>query len=54
MISLSSLAQAPFSLSIGDDVFAKVTATNVKGESNESDSGSGGLIITKPDPPFNL
>jgi hypothetical protein len=51
---LSDLTSAPFSLSLGDPVFAKVIAVNAKGSSPESDAGSGATIITKPDKPTAL
>lgn len=53
-ISLTILEAVPYSLSLGESVFAKVLASNVKGDSSESDVGSGALIITQPDPPLNL
>jgi hypothetical protein len=35
-------------------VFAKVTATNIYGNSIESDAGNGAVITTTPDAPINL
>lgn len=48
------MVSGPFSLSIGQSVQAKVIATNVKGDSLESQPGSGAIIITRPDSPINL
>jgi len=48
------LHESPFSLAWGDPVYAKVTATNVKGDSLESAEGNGGNIVTVPFAPVNL
>jgi hypothetical protein len=48
------LIAAPFSLDWGASVYAKVIATNIKGDSLESDAGNGAIIITSPDSPANL
>jgi len=53
-IPLSDLTSAPFSLSLGDPVFAEVIAVNAKGSSPESDAGSGATIISKPEKPTAL
>jgi hypothetical protein len=45
---------APYSLSIGDSVFAKVIASNIKGESDDSINGNNAIILTKPNAPRNL
>jgi hypothetical protein len=45
MIPSAILEAAPYSLTFGDIVFAKVIATNVKGDSPESDEGYGATII---------
>lgn len=45
---------APFSLSWGSSLYAKVIAINVKGGSVESDAGNGGVILTQPDSPINV
>ena len=45
---------SPFNLPWGASVFAKITATNVKGSSSQSNQGNGAVIITLPDPPLNL
>jgi hypothetical protein len=44
----------PYSLSTGDNVEAKLYATNVQGDSLESQVGSGALVITIPDAPHTL
>jgi hypothetical protein len=48
------LTSAPYSLQFGDSVIAKVIATNSKGSSTESSTGSGATIITVPDAPISL
>jgi hypothetical protein len=48
------LTSSPYSLTTGDQVIVKVIATNVKGDSVISDSGTGATVITKPDAPINL
>jgi hypothetical protein len=53
-IPLATLTTSPFSLSYGESVYARVVATNIKGDSVESDEGNGAIIITKPDVPENL
>lgn len=53
-VPLATLTSAPYSLSFGDSIYAKVIATNVKGDSIESDEGNGAIIITVPDAPINL
>lgn len=40
---------APYSLAWGTEVFAKVMATNVYGDSIESPIGGGGIIVRVPD-----
>jgi hypothetical protein len=54
MIPVSVLKAAPFSLDWGDSVYAKIVATNIKGNSLSSDAGNGAIIVTNPDPPTNL
>ena len=53
-IPLSVLTSAPYSLSSSANVQAKVLATNVKGSSVASSSGSGATIISSPDAPISL
>lgn len=45
---------APYSLNWGDSVYAKVTATNIVGDSITSSEGNGAVILTSPDPPVSL
>lgn len=44
----------PFVLDWGERIWSKIVATNVKGDSEESDPGTGAVIISNPDPPVNL
>lgn len=53
-IPLSVLTAAPYSLVFGDSVFAKVVAYNYYGESAESDSANGAVILLVPDSPILL
>jgi hypothetical protein len=48
------LRAAPFNLDWGDSVWAKVSATNEKGTSSQSNAGNGAIIITRPDPPISV
>lgn len=53
-IPVSTLRVAPFNLYWGDSVYAKVIAFNMYGQSLESDTGNGAIIITYPDAPLFL
>jgi hypothetical protein len=53
-IHVSVFKADPFNLDWGRRVWAKVVATNVKGDSLESEPGTGAVIISNPDPPVNL
>jgi hypothetical protein len=53
-IPIANLITNPFSLPWGSSVYAKITATNAYGNSEESDSGNGAIILTEPDAPINL
>ena len=45
---------APFSLTWGSSVYAKVSATNIRGNSLQSLAGNGAILITVPDAPLLL
>jgi hypothetical protein len=45
---------APFALTWGDSVWAKLVAYNIYGDSGVSDIGNGAIIYTNPDPPIYL
>ena len=45
---------APIEIDWGSGVYAKIIATNAYGDSVESLSGNGAVIITNPDAPVNL
>jgi hypothetical protein len=45
---------APFSLIWGSSVYAKVSATNIRGNSLQSLAGNGAILITVPDAPLLL
>lgn len=53
-IPVTVLRQAPYSLEWGDDVYAKVIATNAYGDSISSEEGNGAYITTNPDQPTDL
>lgn len=53
-VPLSVLTSSPYLLGVGDSIFVKVVATNIKGSSSESSIGSGALVITNPDVPVSL
>jgi hypothetical protein len=48
------LNSAPYSVSWGQSIFAKVSAINAYGSSTYSLEGNGGIIITNPDAPRNI
>jgi hypothetical protein len=43
----------PYSLPWGSEVYARVTAINIYGNSVESVEGNGAIILTQPDAPIN-
>lgn len=45
---------APFHLTWGSSIYAKVVAINTIGNSAESLAGNGAIIMTYPDVPINL
>jgi hypothetical protein len=54
LIPVSVFKAEPFNLPWGASIYAIVSATNVKGESENSDEGNGCVIITSPGTPTNL
>lgn len=53
-VQIATLKLAPFNIAWGSEVFAKVTAINIYGESEESEEGNNAIILTVPDAPLNL
>ena len=53
-IPLAILTSDPYLLLQGDGIFAKVVAINYYGESLESDSGNGAVVLLVPDAPVDL
>ena len=53
-VPLETLYAAPYSLSRGFSIFAKVIAYNSYGDSEPSDRGNGGKVVFVPDAPLNL
>lgn len=51
---ISTLRDVSFELDWGKIAHARVSATNVKGTSDYSQVGSGGIIMKNPDAPINL
>lgn len=54
LIPAAVLNASPFDLTWGSDVYAKITATNLYGDSFVSLIGNGGTIVTIPNKPINL
>ena len=54
VIPVESLRNAPYSLDWGSDIYAKVTAINLYGDSSESEAANGAKIIKEPAAPENL
>lgn len=48
------LIEAPFSLVLGDEVYARVNAINFYGDSVTSNDGNGAIIVLVPSAPVNL
>lgn len=53
-VLISTLTSPPFSLAWGQHVYARVSATNIKGTSPYSDAGNGDLVAISPDVPTGL
>lgn len=53
-MSLARLIVAPWSLTMNDEVWAKIIAINAYGESEVSEPGNNGLVKLVPDAPVNL
>jgi hypothetical protein len=54
IVPLAALTASPYELNLGEGIFAKVIATNVKGDSAASQAGNVATIIEAPDAPINL
>ena len=53
-VPIAKLIVEPFNLPWGSSIVAKVRAINVVGASPYSTEGSGAIILTNPDAPYNL
>ena len=55
-ILISTLKAYPFSLVDGQDIYSKIVAVNIIGESDESEPGTGATVFTPivPGAPINL
>lgn len=53
-IPIATLRASPFSHDWGADIYAKIIAINLVGESIESPAGNGAIILTTPDKPLSL
>lgn len=51
---MSIMTQAPYSLSLGDSVYAKIVAINFYGEGIMSTSGNGATCVLPPTVPLYL
>lgn len=54
IVPLETLYNNPYNLLQGDEIWAKVSATNLYGTSNESTPGNGDVVVFVPDQPINL
>lgn len=46
--------EAPMSLPWGSSIYTSISAINIRGTSEPSDSESGAIILTNSDPPINV
>jgi hypothetical protein len=53
-IQVTTLRATPFSLEWGSSINARIVATNIYGDSDQSVEGNGAVMITYSDPPINL
>jgi hypothetical protein len=53
-VPLSLLVEPPFSLELGDPIYAHIIAVNHYGEADPSPDGGGALIVKVPDAPEDL
>jgi hypothetical protein len=53
-IPIATLTSAPFSMPWGTNIWVKISATNLVGESAYSAEANGAVIETAPDPPITL
>jgi hypothetical protein len=53
-VPISTLKAAAFTLPWGAEIWAKVVAINLYGESEVSEQGNGAIILTYPDSPVNV
>jgi hypothetical protein len=51
---LIDLIEAPYSLSLGDSVYAKIIAINQYGQGIYSSAGNGATLVLVPSPPLSL
>ena len=54
IVPLATLIEAPYNLEYNDSIWARVIATNIFGDSQESNSGNGAVVYVVPDAPINL
>jgi hypothetical protein len=45
---------SPFNLQLGDSVYAKVSASNLVGPSEESSIGNGAIVVSTPSAPLSF
>jgi hypothetical protein len=48
------MISAPYNLEYGDNIYAKLLATNIFGDSPVSNSGGGATVVVVPDAPIDL
>jgi hypothetical protein len=54
IIPIAHLCGNPYNLGWGQEVYAKISAINIVGESEASLEGNGARVLTSPDKPLNL
>jgi len=54
VIPVATLRSEPYNLEWGSEVYAKVSAKNIYGDSAESEAANGAIIIKEPAAPLNF
>lgn len=54
VVPVTTLRSTPFNLEWGASIWAKMTATNIIGTTDESAPGNGAIMLTSPDKPLDL
>lgn len=54
LVQISTFLAEPYNYDGGDSVYAKVSAVNIYGESNQSEKGNDAYLTEVPDAPLNV